>query len=76
MISSDVSKGNCIQIYCSSDEAFETTVYNLFDRSQAQALAVLEEAYADAANKYNRESITYNQDSSTRVIKLFLEYLD
>lgn len=71
------SKGETtIQIRCTNDEAFDQTVYNLFDRSQAQALTILENVYDSCEKKYNRESVTYNQDKSTGVIKIFISYLD
>lgn len=65
-----------IQIACSDDKVFEDVVYYLFDKSQANALNIYDKAYSNAAKKYNRESIIYNQEKNTRVIKLFLEYLD
>lgn len=65
-----------IQIACSDDKVFEEVVYYLFDKSQANALNIYDKAYDLAAKKYNRESIIYNQEKETRVIKLFLEYLD
>lgn len=71
------SKGETtIQFRCANDEVFEKTVYNLFDKSQAQALTILENVYDSCERKYNRESVTYNQDKSTGVIKIFLSYLD
>ena len=65
-----------IQIACSDDEVFDEVVYYFFDKSQAKALDIYDKAYSKAAKKYNRESIIYNQEKETRVIKLFLEYLD
>lgn len=71
------SKGETtIQFRCANDEVFDKTVYNLFDRSQAQALTILENVYDSCERKYNRESVTYNQDKSTGVVKIFLSYLD
>ncbi|MBQ2824250.1 MAG: hypothetical protein IJF18_06710 [Oscillospiraceae bacterium] len=75
-IISAASKGECvIQFSCSDDDVFDKIVFELFDKSRATALTIYEDAYADAAQKYNRESIIFNQEKSTRVIKLFLEYL-
>lgn len=65
-----------IQIACSDDKVFDEVVYYLFDKSQANALNIYDKAYSLAEKKYNRESIIYNQEKETRVIKLFLEYLD
>lgn len=74
-IVSAASKGErVIQFSCSDDEVFDKVVFELFDKSRAAALTIYEEAYPNAAMKYNRESIIYNQEKSTRVIKLFLEY--
>lgn len=65
-----------IQIACSDDTVFDEVVYWLFDKSQANALDIYDKAYSSAEKKYNCESIVYNQEKATRVIKLFLEYLD
>ncbi|MBQ8827036.1 MAG: hypothetical protein IJ007_08085 [Oscillospiraceae bacterium] len=76
ILSAAENGSNVIQFACATDEVFEDTVYALFDKSQAKALTIYEKAYAKAAKKYNRESIVYNQEKDTRVIKLFLDYLD
>ena len=76
VISAAESGSTVIQIACATDEVFEDTVFALFDKSQAKALTIYENAYGKAAKKYNRESIVYNQEKETRVIKLFLDYLD
>ncbi len=73
---SAASKGeNIIQIQCADDETFSNAVYELFSPN-AKALNIYDDAYDRAERKYNRESIVYNQDSTTGVIKLFIEYLD
>ena len=62
------------QVQCSSKETYDTAVYRLFDRTQAQAITLMEDALKLAPNKYQCENISYSQDDSTYVIKLFLEY--
>lgn len=64
------------QIRCGNQEVYDTSVYNLFDRFQAQAITVMEEALDSVENKYQCDNISYSQDDSTFVIKLFLEYTD
>ncbi|MBQ8781820.1 MAG: hypothetical protein IJZ72_09125 [Oscillospiraceae bacterium] len=76
ILSAAESGSHVIQIACATDEVFEDTVYALFDKTQAKALILYENAFSKAAKKYNRESIVYNQEKDTRVIKLFLDYLD
>ena len=69
------SKGETtIQFRCTSDEVFDEVVNKFFN--QSEALTILDNVYSKCKNKYNRESIVYNQDRSTRVIKFFLSYLD
>lgn len=63
-----------IQFVCKDDKAYEDIVYYLFDSSQRHALDIYENTFDSAKNKYNVESIQYNSDPKTRVIKLFLQY--
>jgi transglutaminase/protease-like cytokinesis protein 3 len=71
------SKGEkVIQFSCSTDEVFDEVVYYLFDKSKMNALTIYENNYDEAERKYNYESIVYNQNKETRVIKLFIDYLD
>lgn len=76
IIEASKTKRRDIQIACSDDEVFEAVRYKLFDQSQAYALVIYENAYDKCKNKYNRTSITYNSDQATRVIKLFVDYID
>ncbi len=64
------------EIQCSSKETYGDAVYKLFDRTQAQAIPIMQNALPEAENKYQCENISYSQDPNTYVIKLFLEYTD
>lgn len=64
------------QIRCSSRELYFEAVYNLFDRTQAKAITLMEEANERSDNKFKCDNISYSHDSNTYVIKLFLEYED
>lgn len=76
IIKASKTKRRDVQIACADDETFENVVYRLFDQSQAYALDIYENAYDKCTNKYNRTSITYNSDKDTRVIKLFIDYIE
>ncbi len=81
MLTSEIIKASkdkrlVAEVQCSSKETYETSVYNLFDRSQAQAINIMESALQQAENKYQCENISYSQDPGTYVLKLFLEYTD
>jgi len=71
-IEASKNKERVIQFSVSSTEVFNETVKKLF--TEQQALNILDAAYPSAQNKFNRETIAYNQDSKTLVIKIFLEY--
>lgn len=64
------------EIQCSSKETYDEAAYKLFDRTQAQAIPIMQNALPEAENKYQCENISYSQDPNTYVIKLFLEYTD
>lgn len=76
IIAASKTKRRDVQIACADDETFENVRYKLFDQTQAYALVIYENAYEKCENKYNRMSITYNSDKATRVIKLFIDYID
>ncbi len=63
-----------VQVKCADKEVYEDAVYYLFNSSQKQALDILDEALPYAENKYDCSVVNYNQDSTSLVIKLFLEY--
>lgn len=65
-----------IQFMCSDDEAYEDVIFYLFDSTQRHALDIYENTYDSAVKKYNVGSIQYHNDPQTRVIKLFLQYID
>lgn len=73
ILRASAEKRGDIQIMCTGN-SFENITYTLFDKSQAKVLDILNDAYADAVNKYNLDSITYNVDKTTGVIKIFLVY--
>ncbi|MDE5859616.1 MAG: hypothetical protein K2H23_04430, partial [Oscillospiraceae bacterium] len=65
-----------VQVRCSSKEVYYESIYNLFDRTKAQAITIMEDTLEKAENKYRCENISYSMDENTFVIKLFLEYVD
>ena len=68
------NKSLVAQIQCSNKDTYDVAVYRLFDRTQAQAITLMQDALELAANKYKCDNISYSQDNGTYVIKLFLEY--
>lgn len=68
------TKETVVQVKCSSKEVYEEALYYLFDSSQKKALDIMDEALPYAENKYSCNSVNYNQDATSRVIKIFLEY--
>ena len=70
------SKELVAQIRCSSRELYFEAIYNLFDRTQAKAITLMEDANEKSDNKFKCDNISYSHDSNTYVIKLFLEYED
>lgn len=64
------------QIRCSSRELYFEAIYNLFDRTQAKAITLMEKANESSDNKFKCDNISYSYDSNAYVIKLFLEYED
>ena len=62
------------QIRCSNKDTYDVAVYRLFDRTQAQAITLMQETLELVPNKYQCDNISYSQDDNTFVIKLFLEY--
>lgn len=64
------------QIRCSSRELYFEAIYNLFDRTQAKAITIMEKANEKSDNKLKCDNISYSHDGNTYVIKLFLEYED
>ena len=73
IIRAAAEKRSDIQIRCTED-SFNDIAYMLFDKSSAKALDILDNAYNEVQNKYKVDSITYNRDPNTRVIKIFLVY--
>lgn len=65
-----------VQFICSDDKAYEDVIFYLFDPTQRHALDIYENTYDSAVKKYNVESIQYHSDPQTRVIKLFLQFID
>lgn len=63
-----------VQVKCADREVYEETVYYLFDSKQKRALEILEDAYPEAYIKYDRSVVNYNQDATSKVIKLFPAY--
>lgn len=74
----EVSKGDSfvIQVKCSSKKTYDDVVFRLFDASEKQALKIFEEGLPTAAKKYDADTVNYSQDSTSMVVKLFLDYTD
>lgn len=69
------NKETVIQIKCATKALYDDVSYKLFAPTQKQAISVFEEALITAENKYDCNTINYTQDSTSLVIKLFLNYL-
>lgn len=69
-------KDTTIQFSCSDEAVYDEVVKKFFSREYAQALNIFDVAYSRCQNKYNRETINYNTDNQTLVIKVFIKYLD
>ena len=65
-----------IQVKCSSKELYDEAVNKLFSATEKKAIEVFEEALPSAARKYDCNAISYSQDKTSRVIKLFLDYTE
>ena len=76
IISASKNKELVAQVQCSSKDTYDIAVYRLFDRTQAQAIDLMQGALDLAENKYQCENISYSQDDGTYVIKLFLQYVN
>lgn len=63
-----------VQVKCADENVYEDAVYYLFNSSQKKALEILEDAYSEAYVKYDRSVVNYNQDATSKVIKLFPAY--
>lgn len=65
-----------VQIKCSSKKVYDDVVFRLFDPTEKQAISVLTEALPKAAKKYDCGAISYSQDETSMVVKLFLDYTE
>lgn len=65
-----------IQVKCSSKELYEEAVNKLFSATEKQAIKIFEEALPSAAKKYDCTAVSYSQDKTSMVIKLFLDYIE
>ena len=74
IIKASENRISAVQFVCKDDTAYNDIVYYLFDSTQRHALDIYENTYDSAKNKYKVDSIQYNSDPKTRVIKLFLQY--
>lgn len=63
-----------VQVKCADKAVYEEAVYYLFDSKQKKAIDILEDAYPEAYVKYDRSVVNYNQDATSKVIKLFPAY--
>lgn len=76
IIKASKSKIPAVQFACKDDTTFEDVIYYLFDPEQRHAIDIYENTYDSAEYKYNVDSIQYHSDPKTRVIKLFLQYIN
>lgn len=70
------TKASTVQLLCTSNEAYEKITTIFFGNSSGNVIGILGEIKDDVANKFNTESIYHNSNRDTRVIKIYLEYLD
>ncbi len=76
IIRASKTKEPLAQVKCSNKEVYRDTIYNLFDMTSKQALDIFDEALPQAENKFDCSVVNYNQDSTSLVVKLFIEYTD
>ncbi|MGN1304917.1 MAG: transglutaminase domain-containing protein [Oscillospiraceae bacterium] len=81
LISEEIIKASqnhipAIQFVCADDKTYEDVIFYLFDPDQRHAIDIYENTYDSAETKYKMDSIQYHSDPKTRVIKLFLQYID
>ena len=70
------TKASTIQILCADDKVFNDVIDVFFGNSQDNVIGILGAIKDKAENLFNTESIYHNSNSSTRTVKIFLEYLD
>lgn len=70
------TKASTIQILCADDKVFSDVTGVLFGNSSDNVIGLLGSIKDQAKNRFNTESIYHNSNSSTRTVKIFLEYLD
>lgn len=70
------TRSSTIQFMCTSTEVFDAVTSQLFGNTGENVISVLDSVKNQTANKYNTESVYHNSNSSTRTVKIFLDYLD
>lgn len=70
------TKASTIQILCADDDVFKEVTDVFFGNSRDNVIGILGNIKDKAENRFNTESIYHNSNSSTRTVKIFLEYLD
>ncbi|MBQ5332846.1 MAG: hypothetical protein J6K92_06265 [Oscillospiraceae bacterium] len=70
------AKASTIQILCSDDDVFKDVNDLFFGNTADNAIGILESVKKDAKNLFNTESLHHQENSKTRTIKIFLDYLD
>ncbi len=70
------AKASTVQLLCTDNEAYEEITSLFFGNSSGNVIGILGEIKDDVADKFNTESIYHNSNRDTRVIKIYLEYLD
>lgn len=76
IIKASQSRTPAVQFTCADDKTYEDVIFYLFDPDQRHAIDIYENTYDSAETKYKMDSIQYHSDPKTRVIKLFLQYID
>lgn len=76
IIKASQSRTPAVQFTCADDKTYEDVIFYLFDPDQRHAIDIYENTFDSAETKYKMDSIQYHSDPKTRVIKLFLQYID
>ncbi|MGN0601027.1 MAG: transglutaminase domain-containing protein [Oscillospiraceae bacterium] len=76
IIKASKNRTPAVQFVCADDKTYEDVIFYLFDPDQRHAIDIYENTYDSAETKYKMDSIQYHSDPKTRVIKLFLQYIE
>ncbi len=76
VIAAAEKKSSTVQFMCTDEESYEEIVSVLFSNSGNNIITVLDAVKDKVENLFNTESIYHNTNKNTRVVKIFLDYLD